>query len=68
MIRCARCWKIILPGDPITLQEREDGLVPKNTVVFEGKAVCCCRKGCCGDQRKSGYWTKFGLETEFYNW
>ena len=68
IIRCAKCWKIILPGDPITLQEKEDGLTPKNTEVFEGKSVCCSRERCRGDRKKDGYWTISGVEVNFFSW
>ncbi|MDD2224895.1 MAG: hypothetical protein PHP97_01915 [Candidatus Shapirobacteria bacterium] len=68
MVRCAKCGGIIIPGDPITLHEREDGLTPKNVVVFEGKSVCCFRKGCRGNHKIDGYWTSSGVEVNFFSW
>jgi len=68
IIRCTNCGGIILPGDPITLREKKDGLIPKNSVVFEGKSVCCFRKKCRNGHRIDGYWTGTDVEVEFYKW
>jgi len=58
-----------MPGDPITLHEKEDCLTPKNTVVFEGKSVCCFRKKCRDNHGIDGYWTSSGkIEKKNYTW